>query len=493
MVAERGDAPRSRRTWPERLLLALGVALVVGIAGTAVGVAYGAWRLGQVETYDIDLPDVASGEAANFLVVGSDSRENIAGEDPNAGAFLDGDSAGRRADTILIVRVDPSKEAATMLSLPRDLWVPIAGQDGAQRINAAYAEGEQVLADTIQQVLGIPVHHYVEVDFAGFQQMVTAVDGVPVYFERAMKDENSGLDVLHPGCATLDGPSALAFARSRHLEYMLDGVYRTDPTGDLGRITRQQLLIRNAISRAVSKGLTNPLTLKRLVDVGVSNIGIDDELSAVELLQLGRRFARFDSKELVTYTLPVTDFVTDGGAKVLALDEEAAAPVLDVFRPDDFEREPVDEGPLHEGEVEVRVLNGASVEKRATNVAGALARAGFGISEIGDVEDIGREDVDHSEVRYAPGDEVAAALVGRHLTTGATLVEDVDVDAGTIVLVAGRDFTTVTASALPAVPGEPPTTAAPSTTTTTAPPTTPTTGDPVGRAPEGPPPGVSCG
>ena len=141
----------------------------------------------------------------------------------------------------------------------------------------------------------------------------------------------------------------------------------------------------------------------------------------------------------------------------------------------------------------MRVLNGASVEKRATNVAGALERAGFGISEIGDVEDIGRDDVDHSEVRYAPGDEAAAALVGRHLTTGATLVEDVDVDAGTIVLVAGRDFTTVTAAALPAVPGEPPTTAAPSTTTTTAPPTTPTTGDPVGRAPEDPPPGVSCG
>ena len=91
MVAERGDAPRSRRTWPERLLLALGVALVVGIAGTAVGVAYGAWRLGQVETYDIDLPDVASGDPANFLIVGSDSRESVASDDPNSGAFLEGE------------------------------------------------------------------------------------------------------------------------------------------------------------------------------------------------------------------------------------------------------------------------------------------------------------------------------------------------------------------------------------------------------------------
>ena len=78
--------------------------------------------------------------------------------------------------------------------------------------------------------------------------------------------------------------------------------------------------------------------------MAVSNIGIDDDLSAVDLLQLGRRFAKFDSNELATYTLPVTNFITDGGAKVLALDEEAAAPVLDLFRPEGFSREP-SEGP----------------------------------------------------------------------------------------------------------------------------------------------------
>src|SRR4051794_15679993 len=116
MVAERGTAPRPRRTWPERTLLALGVVLVIACVGTAAGVAYGAWKFGQVDKYDIDLPDVASGEPANFLVVGSDSRAAIDGADPNSGAFLDGTSAGRRSDTILIVRVDPSKATATMLS-----------------------------------------------------------------------------------------------------------------------------------------------------------------------------------------------------------------------------------------------------------------------------------------------------------------------------------------------------------------------------------------
>src|ERR1700760_485163 len=107
MVAERGNAPRPRRTWPERIVLGVGVVLVVVCVGTAVGVAWGEWKFGQVKTTDLDLPDVAAGDPANFLVVGSDSRENLDSSSPNAGAFLDGTSAGRRSDTILIVRIDP--------------------------------------------------------------------------------------------------------------------------------------------------------------------------------------------------------------------------------------------------------------------------------------------------------------------------------------------------------------------------------------------------
>jgi hypothetical protein len=313
-----------------------------------------------------------------------------------------------------------------------------------------------------------------------------------MYFERAMKDANSGFDVLHPGCVTLDGASALAFARSRHLEYMLHGVYRTDPTGDLGRITRQQKLIKLAISRAVSKGLSNPLTLKRLVDVGVQNITIDKGLSAYDLLQLGRRFADFKSKDLQTYTLPVHPFRTNGGASVVALDEDWAWPILAQFRPDGAQGGQVRTGPIAERDVRVRVLNGASIEKRATNVAGALEAAGFGISNIGDVEDIGREDLPHSEILYAPDARAGAVLVGRHLRTGATLSEDDGLEAGEVVLLVGHDFTTVTAKRLKSVPGEPTQTTAPSTTTTTRP-TAPPTTEPVGRAPEDPPPGVSCG
>ncbi len=495
MAAVSDDAPRPRRTWPQRLVLALGVILVLSCVAGAVGAAYGVWKFDQVEKYDIDLPDAASGAPRNYLVIGSDSRAVVDADQPDADRFLNGESGGRRSDTILVVRVDPRRETATMLSLPRDLWVPISGTGTRQRINTAYAMGKQVLADTVQQYLGIPVHHYVEVDFRGFQGLVKAIDGVPMYFERAMRDPYSGLDVLHPGCVNLDADQALAFARARHLEFIRDGVWRSDPTGDLGRITRQQIFIRRAISRAVGKGASNPLTLKRLVDVGVANVGIDKRLSPRDLLALARRFSSFSGEELKTYTLPVVERTTDGGADVLQLDERAAVPTLDLFRdrpgsapPGTSPAKPV------EGAVDVQVLNGSGVDKQAANAAGALQAAGFRIAGTGNAGDLGLDDVDRTEVRYAAGEGPSAELVARHLTAGADLVEDDDLRAGAVVLVAGRDFTTVEAAALDAVPGaegerRDDTTSSTSKPTTTSPPTT----EPVGRTPGEPPPGTSCG
>ena len=104
---------------------------------------------------------------ANDALVG---WKRLPPDDPNR-ATMGGDQGPRRADSIVLVRVDPRQERATLLSLPRDLWVEIAGTGQKQRINTAYSRGQQVLADTIQSSLGIPVHHYVEVDFSGFQEL----------------------------------------------------------------------------------------------------------------------------------------------------------------------------------------------------------------------------------------------------------------------------------------------------------------------------------
>ena len=97
----------------------------------------------------------------------------------------------------MIMRVDPTNDSVNLLSLPRDLWVPIADTGESQRINTAYSadDGPQRLIDTIQQDFGIPINHYLEVDFAGFKGVVDAIGGVPMYFDSPMRDDNSGLNI----------------------------------------------------------------------------------------------------------------------------------------------------------------------------------------------------------------------------------------------------------------------------------------------------------
>ncbi|MCB0953962.1 MAG: LCP family protein, partial [Microthrixaceae bacterium] len=205
-----------------------GLAFVVVAALLVAG--YGWWTYQKVDRVDVDLADVAHGEPRNYLIVGSDSRESVDEDDPNAALFLGDDApGGQRSDSISILRVDPDGERIDVLSIPRDLWVELP--DGSeQRINAAYAQSTQTLIDTIDKNLGIPIHHFAEVDFVGFQRLIDALGGVPMYFDSAVRDKNSGLSISGAGCAVLDGPQGLAFARSRHLEYEDSDGWHTDGT-----------------------------------------------------------------------------------------------------------------------------------------------------------------------------------------------------------------------------------------------------------------------
>src|SRR3546814_482875 len=160
-----------------------------------------------------------------------------------------------RSDTMMILRVDPASTRAALLSLPRDLWVPIPGH-GNGRINEAIElGGPELLVDTIKGYLGIPINHYAQVDLHGFGRLVEAIDGVEIYFQNPVRDQRSGLDVPEPGCITLDARNALGFVRSRAYQEYVDGRWRTDPTGDLGRIRRQQQFIIAALERSVERGL----------------------------------------------------------------------------------------------------------------------------------------------------------------------------------------------------------------------------------------------
>jgi len=275
----------------------------------------------------------ANPEAINILVTGSDNNSCVDADDPSASTLLDRDGLGQRTDTIMIIRVDPTTNSAAMLSFTRDLWVAIAGTDTKSRINGALVEGDpQRLIDTILLNFAIPIHHYIGLDFCGFTTLVDAVGGVAVPFEYAARDDHSGLDVPQPGCYTFDGDAALSYVRSRHYQY-LDPVtndYREDPSGDIGRIGRQQDFVRRLVTAVVANGFS-PTSALDLIDIAQQHVITDPGLTpdiALRLAGVLRNVAAVG-----TYQIEVVGRSIAGNAVLEPqLDGKHMQSVLGVFR-----------------------------------------------------------------------------------------------------------------------------------------------------------------
>jgi anionic cell wall polymer biosynthesis LytR-Cps2A-Psr (LCP) family protein len=174
--------------------------------------------------------------------------------------------------------------------------------------------------------LGIPIHHYVEVDFVGFKRIIDQIGGVEICIEFATRDLHTGLD-LQPGCQKLDGVQSLAFARSRYYEEFREGDWRIDQRADLGRIERQQLFMRAAVNGALETVQSSPFGSGGVLDAVVSSVRID---ASVDPIKAGEALRRAAAEKLDTYTLPVFGDEVDGNA-ILRLGDGADL-VLDYFR-----------------------------------------------------------------------------------------------------------------------------------------------------------------
>ena len=218
---------RARRTVFQRLVIAGNILAIVGFLIAAAVLGYGYEKFGQIPRVEIadylSAPsETANGVVAqNYLLVGVDSAAGLDPEDPVRASR--GAVSGLRSDTVMVLRVDPASTRAALLSIPRDLYVPIAGTRGSAKINSAVqVGGPEGLIATIKNYFGIPINHYVQVDFFGFGKLVDALDGVPVYFPHPVRDLKSGLSIPEAGCITLDSHNALGFVRSR----AVPGVHR---------------------------------------------------------------------------------------------------------------------------------------------------------------------------------------------------------------------------------------------------------------------------
>lgn len=426
--------PRGRRTWPQRLILSLNLVLIVAAIGTAAALGYGYEKVGNLPRVSFEEGVLAAreqsngtAEAVNVLLVGTDSGAGLAEDDP----VLAGRPSSKLADVIMVLRLEPETGDAALLSIPRDLWVPIAGTSGSNKINAAYGVGgAPALIQTIDEYLGIPIHHFIEVDFAGFRSVVEAIGGVEVYFPYPARDANSHLDIPEAGCQMLDPVMALAYARSRYYQTYQDGEWKDDNTYDFGRMARQQSFMRLALSRAINKGARNPATLNALVSAVDDAIVLDENLTTGMILDIANAFRLFDPEALGGYTLQ--DYVTNvhhGGQSALELREGEAAPLLDLFRG-------VEGLSPTPATVRIRVVNASGERDQASAVADDLRLAGFVVRSTDNAD----EPLSVTEVRYVPGQRASAELVARYLVTPPKLVEDPTLTRAPVVLATAPDY-----------------------------------------------------
>jgi LCP family protein required for cell wall assembly len=281
-----------------------------------------------------------AGAPYNVLIVGSDSR---AGDTGGAARSFGSASqvGGQRSDTIKILHVDPSDNSARLLSIPRDTYVKLSGLPSGtglatdNKINTAFNSGPEALIETIQETFGIPIHHFVIINFDGVINLVQSVGGIKLDFPYPVRDNdqgnnNSGLRITHSGCQTLNGNMALALARSRFYEYEVRrGEWEYDGSGDLGRIQRQNTVIEGVIDKAKSND--NPLALNSFLESVVHDISKDDGLSSGALISLAQRYHAFSGSALKTYTLPTLGAMSDVAGSVQVVRQPQANQMLTQF------------------------------------------------------------------------------------------------------------------------------------------------------------------
>ena len=428
--------------FPGRFALALSLVLAIVIGGFVLVNVIVESKLDDADRVDLTLAGDPDGGGANYLLIGSDSRGFVA--ETGETAFGDeSDAGGQRSDTIMVLHTDPDSGRALLVSFPRDLWVDIPGRGGS-RINAAFNDGPQAVVDTLAQSFSVPVHHYAEVDFNSFREIVDAIGSVPVLFPTAARDSLSGLEIPFPGCVPVDGPTALAFVRSRHLELLNPETQEwedADQIPDLGRIGRQQAFLREVGTRAMDTALSDPFKGDEIADRAVENLTVDQAFGRSDVFNLAAGLAGTSNGigGPESQTVP-TEPATRDGQSVLETTGDAEA-ILSRLR--DFETTVPDPTDVAPEDVTVKVLNASGVDGAASGAIAGLKALGFDGGGTGNSV----QPLQASEVHYPPGSEDAAAVVASVVAGPVQQVADESVEGADVTLYIGRSFAGI------AVPG----------------------------------------
>jgi LCP family protein required for cell wall assembly len=368
------------------------------------------------------LPDVVpesqcSAKPCNFLILGSDSRQGFA---------QDTQVAGQRADTIIVVQVDPVNDRTIVLSIPRDLKVDIPGY-GVNKINTAFSHGANVMVKAVSALTGLKINHYVEVNFVGFEGIVNALGGVPICVDRPLVDQLSGLNLPKKGCYNLKGGMALAFVRARHIE--------GDIIPDFSRIARQQQFIRAVIQKSLSVGAVTHLSA--LVDAVKHNLTYDKNLNLYSLQDLTIKLAQLGQKGVDFRVVPAVPVDIDGVSYVELVEPDASQlfeRIRDGKRLLGYGRE-APGTQISPANVTVRVFD-ANSGGQAAAVQAYLAQAGFNVGPVLPAP----AGLTKSEILWGHGGDSDSQVVAAYLTTMRVKNDDAHTRGIEITVVVGADF-----------------------------------------------------
>jgi len=300
--------PRSRkRKWVRRASITIGLVVVLIVGGVVADYYYLGSLVNHVNVKNLQ----TAGASENVLLIGSTSRCALKVQNAAYGLCSQG-VTGVNSDIDMIVHLDPATGKVSLLSIPRDLFVPNARQIGANKIDAALYEGPSQLIAAIEEDFAIPINHYVELNFDTFANVVNALGGVKMYFPIPIFDQESGLNIEHPGCYNLDGYHALQLVRARHLQIQPNPSnhdprsWPQEAQSDLARIRRTHEFLRVLGSKVAARGLGDPLTDQSIATAVLPDLTVDSGFSESTMVSLAKNFAHTSLSGAPQYTYPVT-------------------------------------------------------------------------------------------------------------------------------------------------------------------------------------------
>lgn len=322
-------------------------------------------------------PKVSEGDRVNILLLGIDRRE--------------GEHGPWRTDTMIVTTIDPKTKSAAMLTIPRDLYVPIpAPGAGENRINTANFYGDQtnypgggpaLAKKTIEYNFAIPIHYYVLIDFNGFRKIIDSLGGIDVNVPQAIDDPEYPTEdygVMHlqipAGMQHMDGDLALKYARTRHTD------------SDFGRSQRQMQVILAARDKALkSNALAQaPQLLQQLRDT------VETDMTPEQMLALAPIAAQVRSDNIKTHSIDLDmayEIKLNTGADVLWPDrEKIGAMIQELFAGPSNAGSVASISPLKAESARIIVLNGTGKDGLAAMASRYLKSNGFNVTQIGNAE-----------------------------------------------------------------------------------------------------------